>query len=168
MTFFLDCLQSVFLSKYFSRDYEEKLFSLKENGTRQGRGTRLAFFSTRPYHPVSPSSLHGQRHGCTLSYSLEGQPRITRREFSSRGALVNRRLFQYGGLYFLRFCYLIDFTHWKNNFSGKLGPVLGFNIWPHLHIPVNIIPENISVPGHVRSLGSWPRSIAFCILILQT
>ena len=24
--------------------------------------SRLAFFPTRPYHPVSPSSLHGQRY----------------------------------------------------------------------------------------------------------
>ena len=35
----VDCWQSVFLSKYFSRDYEERLFSIKENGTRHGRGT---------------------------------------------------------------------------------------------------------------------------------
>ena len=33
-------------------------FWLKGNGTRHGRG----FFPTRPYHSVSPSSLHGQRH----------------------------------------------------------------------------------------------------------
>ena len=60
----LDCWQSVFLSKYFSRDYEERLFSLKENGTRHARTkrkSRLAFFPTRPFHPVS-ISLHGQRH----------------------------------------------------------------------------------------------------------
>ena len=52
-----------FLSKYFSRDYEERLISLKENGTRHGRGTH-AFFPSRSYHPVSisPSSLHGQHH----------------------------------------------------------------------------------------------------------
>ena len=35
----IDCWQCVFLSKYFSSDYEERLFSLKENGTRHGRGT---------------------------------------------------------------------------------------------------------------------------------
>ena len=28
-----------FFSQNFSRDYEETLFSLKENGTRHGRGT---------------------------------------------------------------------------------------------------------------------------------
>ena len=35
---YIDCWQSVFLTK-FSRDYEERLFSLKENGTRHGCST---------------------------------------------------------------------------------------------------------------------------------
>ena len=39
----LDCWQSVFLSKYLIRDYEERLFSLKENGMRHSLN-----FSTRP------------------------------------------------------------------------------------------------------------------------
>ena len=30
---------SLFFSRNFSRDYEERLFSVKENGTRHGRGT---------------------------------------------------------------------------------------------------------------------------------
>ena len=43
----LDCWQSVFLSK-FSRDYEERLFRLKENGTRHGRSTHeIMFFCVR-------------------------------------------------------------------------------------------------------------------------
>ena len=50
----VDWWQSVFLPRYFSSDYEERLFSQKENGTRHGRGTH-------EYHPVS-ISLHGQRH----------------------------------------------------------------------------------------------------------
>ena len=39
----LDCSQSVFLLKYLISDYEERLFSLKENGTRHSLN-----FSTRP------------------------------------------------------------------------------------------------------------------------
>ena len=34
------------------------------------------------------------------SHRSEGQPRSTRSEFPSRGVFANRRLFQYGGLYF--------------------------------------------------------------------
>ena len=50
---YLDCWQSVFLSKYFSRDYSERLFSIKENGTRHGLLPHSAIppcldFSTRP------------------------------------------------------------------------------------------------------------------------
>ena len=54
-------LRSWLLAVFFSLDnpwgFWDETFWLKGNGTRYGRGTR-----TRPYHSVSPSSLHCQRH----------------------------------------------------------------------------------------------------------
>ena len=49
----VDCWQPVFLSK-FSRDYEERLFSLKENGTRHGRSTYI--LPNRSFAFVMPRS----------------------------------------------------------------------------------------------------------------
>ena len=70
---------------------------------------------------VSPSSLLGHTtpshlhlytgNAMVVPYPTAQKDNRVLGEFRSRGALGNRRLFQYGGLYFLRFCYLIDFMH---------------------------------------------------------
>ena len=51
----LGCWQSVFLSK-FSRDYEDRLFSLQENGTRHRLLPYSAILPYRSFAFVMPGS----------------------------------------------------------------------------------------------------------------